>query len=1059
VRVSARAVLWAGLLLAGAAAAQETREFWAFESGHVRPLALSPSGDRLYAVNTPDNRLEVFEVSDAGLRHLWSVAVGLEPVAVALRSPDKAWVVNHLSDDVSIVDVASTPPRVVRTLLVGDEPTDVVFASGRAFVATARRGQNTNIDPAFLTPAVDRTPGRALVFVYDPNDLGTSLAGDPLAVVGDGPNSAGDSIFSDSPRALAVSNDGTRVYVAAFHSGNQTTTIGDGIINPDDGTQFNDPRIKGPSAFAPNLPTTNAAGDTRPPVGAIFKYDPDTGTWLDDQGRDSLILSDPNDPNSPPLEIMRHSQPDFDVFEIDAAAATPSVVRSFAHVGTILFNMAVHPVSGLLYVSNTDANNLQRFEGPGTFCASLPSAQSGGCSSLRGHLHESRITLIDVGTTPTVTPRHLNKHLAPYTPATDTPADNAKSLAIPLGMAISTDGATLYQAAFGSSKIGVFQTAQLADDSFVPSADAHIELSEGGPSGIVLDEARSRLYVATRFGNSVTVVDLSTQPVKEHSVADLSFDPEPAAVRTGRRFLYDARFTSSNGEAACASCHVFGNFDSLGWDLGNPDGARTIQPNPFVPNTFDLLNPTNDPTDPNDTPLPGPNNKSPIHPMKGPMTTQSLRGMANHGPMHWRGDRTGGLATPPQDPLSEFEAFMAFNVAFEGLLGRSEEIPLGDMQAFTNFILEVAYPPNPFRALSNEPQSHPWAGNPDGVDLLPGQNIFTGVTPGQGVDTVNVPGFQGACNFCHTLNEAAGFFGSAGTTTFEGETQHFKVAHLRNIYAKTGFFGIACISSLPVPSPNPPGNPCNTPNLGEQIRGFGVLHDGSVATILDFVSAGAFAYLGTAEEQNLRRRELADYVLGFPSNLRPIVGQQVTLDANNGAALDARIDLMITRSLAGDCDLVVKGRIGGEPRGWQLVAPPDTFESDLASEAPIADAALRALALEPEQELTYTCAPPGSGPRIGVDRNRNLVFDANECGDVNADGVPAAGDSHAVGRALAGLSPNMLLPEKCNVRGAISAADADGNGVRDDCDLVDRVLIARAGLSLGGAAQVCERAL
>ena len=31
-----------------------------------------------------------------------------------------------------------------------------------------------------------------------------------------------------------------------------------------------------------------------------------------------------------------------------------------------------------------------------------------------------------------------------------------------------------------------------------------------------------------------------------------------------------------------------------------------------------------------------------FHPMKGPMTTQSLRGMANHGPMHWRGDRTGG---------------------------------------------------------------------------------------------------------------------------------------------------------------------------------------------------------------------------------------------------------------------------------------------------------------------------------------------------------------------------------------------------------------------------------
>jgi hypothetical protein len=34
----------------------------AFESGQVRPLALSPDGSRLFAVNTPDNQLEVFQV-------------------------------------------------------------------------------------------------------------------------------------------------------------------------------------------------------------------------------------------------------------------------------------------------------------------------------------------------------------------------------------------------------------------------------------------------------------------------------------------------------------------------------------------------------------------------------------------------------------------------------------------------------------------------------------------------------------------------------------------------------------------------------------------------------------------------------------------------------------------------------------------------------------------------------------------------------------------------------------------------------------------------------------
>ena len=53
-----------------------------FESGQVRPLALSPNGKLLFAVNTPDNRLEIFAVRPHGLRHRASVPVGLEPVAV-----------------------------------------------------------------------------------------------------------------------------------------------------------------------------------------------------------------------------------------------------------------------------------------------------------------------------------------------------------------------------------------------------------------------------------------------------------------------------------------------------------------------------------------------------------------------------------------------------------------------------------------------------------------------------------------------------------------------------------------------------------------------------------------------------------------------------------------------------------------------------------------------------------------------------------------------------------------------------------------------------------------
>ena len=63
--------------------------FTLFESGQVRPLALSGDHKTLFAVNTPDNRLEIFQVEPSGLRHVTSVPVGLEPVAVAVRSPDE----------------------------------------------------------------------------------------------------------------------------------------------------------------------------------------------------------------------------------------------------------------------------------------------------------------------------------------------------------------------------------------------------------------------------------------------------------------------------------------------------------------------------------------------------------------------------------------------------------------------------------------------------------------------------------------------------------------------------------------------------------------------------------------------------------------------------------------------------------------------------------------------------------------------------------------------------------------------------------------------------------
>src|SRR4029450_13785020 len=144
-------------------------------------------------------------------------------------------------------------------------------------------------------------------------------------------------------------------------------------------------------------------------------------------------------------------------------------------------NMVTNPVSGKVYVSNTEARNEVRFEGPGTFFNS---------TTVRGHLHEARITVLDGST---VLPRHLNKHLNYDVVPTPT-TEKAKSFAIPTGMVVTSNGQTLYVAAFGSSALGVFDTAKLEDDTFTPTASNHITLSGGGPSGPGRDEAHGRAH-------------------------------------------------------------------------------------------------------------------------------------------------------------------------------------------------------------------------------------------------------------------------------------------------------------------------------------------------------------------------------------------------------------------------------------------------------------------------------------------------------------------------------------------------------------------------------------
>lgn len=905
--------------------------FVEFESGQVRPIAMSPDQTRLFAVNTPDNMLEIFGITAAGLSLQARVPVGMEPVAVAARNDSEVWVVNHLSDSVSVVSLSGTP-RVIRTLLVGDEPRDIVFAGApaRAFITTAHRGQQRTDasiasvpgagDPKLTTPGI----GRADAWVFDPSNLGAPAGGVPLRIM---------TFFTDTPRALAVSPDKNTVYVAGFKSGNQTTTVLEPMVC--DGFDPSRPCIVDNLSISPGGnpgPATNIEGKRAPESGLIVKFNNNTQRWEDELGRNWN-------------HAVRFRLPDRDVFAVNAN--TLSQTASYQHVGTTLFNMVTNPVTGQLYVSNTEAFNHVRFEGPGNF----------GGSTVQGHLAETRITVISGST---VTPRHLNKHID-YSklagePGFDTTAKN-HSLSTPLDMVVSSNGQTLYLAAFGSSKVGVFDTAALQNNSFDPRliSSNYISVSGGGPSGLALDEARGRLYVMTRFDNSVKVIDLASK--QEIGRATLP-NPEPASVVAGRPLLYDATGFSGNGEASCASCHIFGDMDDLAWDLGNPDDVVTKNPIPIVFGDSQsitlgkLLFGVN-------SPLNGTNVTDEFHPMKGPMTTQTLRGLRNSGAMHWRGDRANGFfGVNATDPNLSFNNFV---VAFPGLIGSPNQPSTAEMQRFTDFQLQILLPPNPVRNLNRSLTAAQQRG----------ANFYFGSRPSDGINIPFIGGTTFNCNGCHVVDASQGFFGTGRSSSFEGITQIVKIPHLRNAYQKVGMFGAPRVNFFLAP---------DSGSMGDQIRGFGYVHDGAVDTLFRFLTAVVFRPLLTSGFPLINpdgtRRDVEQYILAFDTDLAPVVGQQITLTSSNSASAGPRITLLLQRAAAAftskelggavtDCDLVAKAAIGGRVKGFLYDPAANNFIPDDGS-ARLTDSALRAFAATPGQEVTYTCVPPGSGARIGL---------------------------------------------------------------------------------------------
>lgn len=456
---------------------------------------------------------------------------------------------------------------------------------------------------------------------------------------------------------------------------------------------------------------------------------------------------------------------DHDVAEIDPG--TLQVIRYHPGLGTNLFALA-HAADGSLWAAASEARNLIRFE-----------------PALNGIFAESRVARIPVSGAPNII------DLNPAATAAVIPAfEKEQSLAQP--MALLPAGDSLWLAAFGSDRIAELD----ASGTILHRSDLRGSGNPDtvrGPRGLAKSDSLDRLFVFNKLSDTLSVVDLSTRAVVAE-VAIASHDPIPAGQRRGRGFFFDSR-RSGNGTVSCGACHFDADNDGIAWDLGDPGGEM------LTLTGYNLSLGSNQAV------------ARPVHPMKGPMVTQSLCGIGQAGPFHWRGDK--------QD-LREF------NASFEKLQA-GNQLAAADMDQVAAYLESLSNHPNPNRQLDDTLKTSVAGANP----VLGRQHFFR----------------HQVCSKCHA--EPRGTNHVIDEFEIVLTTQPVKNSTLEHIYRKTGF----------------------TPDQAVSLSGFGFTHDGSGHDL----PRGHEYDLDTFDRSPTAEADVMAYILSTSTGTAPAVGKDLIL--------------------------------------------------------------------------------------------------------------------------------------------------------------------------------------
>lgn len=459
----------------------------------------------------------------------------------------------------------------------------------------------------------------------------------------------------------------------------------------------------------------------------------------------------------------------YDVLDHDVAEINPStgeVVRILGGIGTNIFAVLM-TADDTLWTASSEARNLVRFQ-----------------PNLNGTFAESRISRTTGESTVTT-------DLNPHAKTAKIPAsERALTLAQP--MALLADQERVWLAAFGSDRVAALSAeGEILHRVDLRSLSAPTTMR--GPRGLAKHPDTPRLYVLNKLSHSLSMIDTETASLLAEFPLS-SHNPLPLEQRRGRGLFYDSRL-SGNGTVSCGACHFDADHDGVAWDLGEPDGEMValVGENRSLGESTPVLRNA--------------------HPMKGPMVTQSLRGLRGTAPFHWRGDKAS---------IHDFKA------SFPDL--QSATAPDDSaMAALVSYLEGVRSHPNPHRTLSDE---------------LPPE--LAGGDPRAGMVHFR---YLNACSKCHE--------GSRGTNHLIDEftsvltTQPVKNSTLEHFYKKRHF----------------------TPDEPESLSGFGFTHDGSGS---DFPRGHEYDQDNFARLQDAEK-DVTAFLLATPTDTAPAVGAMRTI--------------------------------------------------------------------------------------------------------------------------------------------------------------------------------------